>query len=159
MSHRFLLDGMLGSLARWLRIIGYDTLYYVDKEDEELRNEASKTLRILVTRDTELYQRAIKNGGVNAIKITSDTAIDQLKEIAQTLNLQLLPSNTRCPRCNGILTSVGKETVKEQIPKESYKAFEKFWICADCNSIYWKGSHWAQIMETLLKITYVSKCL
>jgi uncharacterized protein with PIN domain len=53
MPHRFILDGMLGSLARWLRIIGYDTIYYVDKEDDELRDEAKKNNRTLITRDHE----------------------------------------------------------------------------------------------------------
>lgn len=149
---------MLGSLARWLRIIGFDTLYYVDKEDEELRNEADKTGRILVTKDTELYQNAVKKG-VNAIRINSDNSLDQLKEISQTLNLPLIPSNTRCPRCNGLLSIVRKEEIKEQIPESSYEAFEKFWKCITCNSIYWKGSHWTRIMETLLRIKYVTKCL
>ena len=142
---------MLGSLARWLRIIGYDTLYFVDKEDDELRDEAQESSRMLVTRDDELYRIAVKNG-IDAFHIISEKTIDQLKELADGLGLKMVPLNTRCPKCNGVLESVKKEAVKERVPEVSFNAFKEFWVCTECNSVYWRGSHWVQIEETLNKI-------
>ena len=139
---------MLGSLARWLRIMGYDTVYYADKEDDELRDEAEKTGRILVTRDSGLYQRAVKNK-VQAVLIHQEQTTDQLKEIVKELNLNVESVNTRCPRCNGALEPVDKEKVKDKVPGESFNAFDEFWTCLDCGAVYWKGSHWSQIEKTL----------
>ena len=148
MAYSFLLDGMLGGLARWLRIMGYDTLYYVDKEDDELRTQAKETGRILVTRDSGLYQRAVKNE-TQAVLIHQEQTTDQLKEIIKTLNLNTEQINTRCPRCNGRLEPIAKDKVREKVPEESFKAFDEFWVCLECGAVYWKGSHWDQIEKTL----------
>ena len=142
---------MLGSLARWLRILGYDTIYYTDMDDELLRAEAEKTNRILVTRDTELYHRAEKNGD-KTVLIQSDETLKQLKEIVTILKIDVTPQNTRCPRCNGELTLVEKASVCDLVPSESFNAFDVFWRCSLCDAIYWRGSHWAQIQESLKNI-------
>jgi len=139
---------MLGSLARWLRILGYDTLYYVDRDDDELRDEALKTGRILVTRDSELVQRSRKNG-TPVLLIQSDETLTQLKEITETYDLDVTPKNTRCPRCNGLLKSVEKTSLKDAVPDESYNAFDEFWRCMECDAVYWQGSHWVQILDSL----------
>jgi len=139
---------MLGSLARWLRILGYDTLYYVDRDDDELRDEALKTGRILVTRDSELVQRSRKNG-TRVLLIQSDETLTQLKEITETYDLDVTPKNTRCPRCNGLLKSVEKTSLKDAVPDESYNAFDEFWRCMECDAVYWQGSHWVQILDSL----------
>ena len=148
MNHRFILDGMLGSLARWLRILGYDTLYYVDRDDDELRDEALKTGRILVTRDSELVQRSRKNG-TPVLLIQSDETLTQLKEITEAYDLDVTPKNTRCPRCNGLLESVEMTSLKDAVPDESYNAFDEFWRCMECDAVYWQGSHWVQILDSL----------
>jgi uncharacterized protein with PIN domain len=158
MSYRFILDGMLGSLARWLRIIGYDTLYYVDKKDEELIFEANNTNRILISRDYSLVQNSLKKETF-AILINSDNIINQLCEVTETLEINLSPKNTRCPRCNGSLKRIKKDLIREEIPEQSYKAFNEFWQCIECNRIYWKGSHWIGILDTLKKIQCDSKYL
>lgn len=142
---------MLGSLARWLRIIGYDTLYYPDRDDNGLREEAEKTSRILVTRDTELYKKTEKQG-IPVIFLDSENTMDQLKEITEILQLCTEPANTRCPRCNGLLESIEKELVETIVPAESYNSFDVFWVCAECGAIYWKGSHWTNIQRTLESI-------
>lgn len=151
LDQRFLLDGMLGSLARWLRIIGFDTVYYIDKEDEALLKEAGVTGRILVTRDNQLYNQAIKTG-IRTVLIRSEDTTVQLREMFESLDLELVPKNTKCPKCNGDLTLINKKDVVGLVPSDSYRAFENYWICTDCNSIYWKGSHWMNIKKTLQKI-------
>ena len=144
---------MLGSLTRWLRILGYDTLYYNDKEDEDLRDEAKATGRILVTRDLELSNRA-KKDGVEMQLIISEQVTDQLTELVKSFDISLVPTNTRCPRCNGALNPIEKDLIKDKVPSESFRAFDEFWICSECDAVYWKGSHWTQIEETLENIVF-----
>ena len=158
MTYCFILDGMLGSLARWLRIIGYDTMYYVDKNDEELIIEALDTKRILISRDSSLIQNSL-NKGAYAIQISSDNIKDQLREITETLELNLSPKNSLCPKCNGSLKSIKKEFLRKEIPKRTYKAFNDFWQCVNCRRNYWKGSHWVRILNTLQNIKSDSKNL
>jgi uncharacterized protein len=151
MAPRFLLDGMLGSLARWLRILGYDTLYHVDMEDDKLRAEAKDSHRVLVTRDAELHRQAVKTGLLSVL-IYSEHIRGQLRELVDAQGISLAPVNTRCPRCNGNLEPVEKDEITGKVPLESYNVFDEYWVCTDCNAIYWKGSHWVQIQETLNKI-------
>lgn len=145
---KFLLDGMLGSLSRWLRIAGYDTKYYVDKDDRDLLREAFKTHRVLLTRDKLMVQRAEKMG-VDTILVSSDKIKDQLNQIKKSLGLILVPSLLWCPLCNGELSPRTRDDLRSDVPEVSLNAYEKFWMCVDCQKIYWKGSHWKKIMETL----------
>lgn len=151
MALRFLLDGMLGSLARWLRILGYDTVYHIDMDDDMLRAEAQNSHRVLVTRDAELFRKTEKSGA-KAVLIHSEHIREQLKELVDTMSISLIPVNTRCPRCNGSLNHIDKSEIEGKVPLESYKVFDEYWICTACNAIYWKGSHWIQIEETLSTI-------
>ena len=151
MAPRFLLDGMLGSLARWLRILGYDTLYHIDMEDDLLRAEAQDSKRVLVTRDAELHKIA-KKTGLNSVLIHSDHIMEQLKELVDAQDISLIPMNTRCPRCNGDLEPADKDDITGKVPLESYNLFDEYWVCTMCKALYWKGSHWVQIEETLNKI-------
>lgn len=152
MAPSFLLDGMLGSLARWLRILGYDTIYHIDMDDDLLRDEARITERVLVTRDAELYRKA-ETSGIDVVLIQSEHTTEQLRELVASKGLTLIPMNTRCPRCNGGLEIIAKEKIDGRVPLESFNAFDEFWICSECEAIYWCGSHWTQIQETLSKIT------
>jgi uncharacterized protein with PIN domain len=151
MTACFIIDGMLGGLSRWLRILGFDTIYYIDKDDEELKIEAKKSERILVTRDHELFRQA-KNQNINAILIQSEQTVEQLQELVELLDLSLTPKNTRCPKCNNLINPVDKELISDKVPPESFNAFEEYWICSNCGAVYWKGSHWEQILKTLENI-------
>ncbi len=148
---RFLVDGMLGKLTRFMRILGFDTLYFKDANDDELLTISKKDKRILITRDQELYQRAIKMG-INSILITETNIERQLSQIMVKLNLTLDLDllETRCPICNSKLEQVSKNKIKDLIPEKVLHAHEEFWICPKCNKIYWMGSHWKSINRTLL---------
>jgi uncharacterized protein with PIN domain len=139
---------MLGSLARWLRISGYDTEYRREADDDSLLEEASRTGRVLLTRDRELAHRAGKRG-VEAFLVEGEDEVTQLALLAAALRLELDPSCSRCPRCNGPLTRVEKDQVKERVPEASLEAFDEFWMCGVCGGVYWRGSHWDQIVSTL----------
>jgi len=148
MKPRFLVDSMLGSLARWLRIGGYDAEYRRDAEDDSLMEEASRTGRILLTRDRVLVLRA-KKRGVETILVEGAGEVEQLGALAAALGLELDPSNSRCPKCNGSLTRVSRDEVRDRVPEASLEAFDLFWMCGSCGGVYWRGSHWDQIASTI----------
>lgn len=148
MKHRFLVDSMLGSLARWLRISGYDAEYRRDADDDSLMEEASRTGRVLLTRDRVLVLRAMKRD-IEAFLVNGEDDVEQLGELAAALGLKLDPSSSRCPRCNGSLTQVDRDQVRDRVPEASLKAFDVFWVCGSCGGVYWRGSHWDQIVSTI----------
>ena len=148
MRSRFLVDSMLGSLARWLRISGYDAEYRRDAEDEALMEEAAATGRVLLTRDRVLAVRARKRG-IEAFLVNGENDVEQLGEVAAALGLELDPSSSRCPRCNGSLTRVERDQVRGRVPEVSLEAFDVFWVCDSCGGVYWRGSHWDQIASTI----------
>jgi uncharacterized protein with PIN domain len=157
MEFKFLLDGMLGSLTRWLRICGYDSEYRKDLQDILLIEEAKNNNRILLTRDKTLVKQARKSG-VRSYYIEGANLVERLKLLIHELGLNLTPSNSRCPRCNGNLNKVEKNRVKHIVPKKSLDNFENFWQCSNCDSVFWKGSHWDNIIRTI-KIASTDYCL
>jgi len=148
MEKLFLLDGMLGSVARWLRICGYDTIYRKNADDEELMEEAFRSSRILVTGDKMLAKRA-KKRGIESFYIQGKSIIDRLRRIGTKYNLNLEASEARCPNCNGELYKTDKEEIKNLIPQRSLEAYSNFWRCKSCGSVFWRGSHWENIKHTL----------
>ena len=144
----FLIDGMLGTLARWLRIAGFDSVYYIDKDDDALIQEAKDSRRVLLSRDKVMIQRATKMG-VEAVFVSSEDIHEQLTQVKDNLRLSLVPSLSRCPVCNGELSLKTKDEVHDDVPESSLNAFDEFWMCSACNKVYWKGSHWANILATL----------
>ena len=147
-DHSFIVDGMLGSLARWLRIAGFDSIYFRGMDDDLLLEETSCSSRIMLTRDRELYQRSQKLD-LRSIYLESEDTNAQLSHLKTELDLELSASNSRCPRCNGLLKVTPKAEVEDMVPPESFNAFDEFWVCGGCSRAYWKGSHWERIRATL----------
>jgi uncharacterized protein with PIN domain len=148
MAPRFLLDGMLGSLTRWLRIGGYDTEYRKDTPDDDLIEEAARDDRILLTRDEVLSIRAGKRG-VEAVFLVSDADEDALAQLAGALHLTFDPTMARCPKCNHTVEKVEKGEVAWKVPEGTYRVVDDYWQCPRCGGLYWRGSHWPRIIETL----------
>lgn len=141
---------MLGNLARWLRISSYDAEYHRDIPDNELIEEARKDRRILVTRDEELAYKARKLG-LESVYLTSVNDVEELRQLVETYELELDTSKSRCPKCNAELIRIGKEEVAGKVPKGTLQSNEEFWECRNCGGIYWRGSHWTNITETINK--------
>ncbi len=139
---------MLGSLARWLRIGGYDTEYVKDTPDDSLLDQAERQGRILVTRDEVLAERARKRG-IRYILLESGSDEGALVRIASELGITYDPTSSRCPKCNGVLKSIPKAEVEGKIPEGTYRVVDEYWRCEVCGSFYWRGSHWLRIVETL----------
>ncbi len=147
---RFIIDSMLGTLARWLRILGYDTLYSRSYEDWTILKIAEEQDRIIITRDQGLHRRAL-NRGLKSILVEMDDMAERLAYIAYMTGIRLYVdfSKSRCPICNAELVKVPKERVKDKVPPRVYKLHEDFWICPRCGKVYWVGSHWRKIEEIL----------
>ncbi|ADT84241.1 Mut7-C RNAse domain-containing protein [Thermococcus barophilus] len=143
MKPKLIADMMLGRLARWLRLYGYDTVYGV-KDDDEIIEIAKKEGRIILTRDEELAKRA-----KNAILISSnkfEEQIKQLMELGFTFN-ELFPENARCPKCNGLIKEIPKEKIKDKVPPGVYEKYNEFYICTECGQIYWPGRQWQEMVK------------
>ncbi len=148
---RFLADAMLGHIARWLRLLGYDTLYYKSISDWKLLKIAKEEDRILLTRDLGLFRRARKYG-IRALFI-EDPSVEKvlaLISIKYNIALEFNKENTLCPECNTQLkytTSIAE--VSARVDKEIVLKYKEFWICPSCSKIYWQGTHWRTISAIL----------
>lgn len=140
----FLLDIHLGKLARYLRILGFDTAYQNDFEDEELAEISHRQGRILLTRDRRLLMRNLVQCGycVRALEPRQ-----QVLEVVQRFMLsdQVVPFE-RCPHCNTPLIAADKAEVLERLKPLTRRYFNEFHICPKCGQIYWKGSHYERML-------------
>jgi len=147
---RFITDGMLGKLTRWLRMLGHDVNYFRSADDEKLVEMAKSEKRVLLTRDLELYQRAVSRG-VEAVLVEATDESEKLADLARRFGfmLEIDLSVSRCPKCNSRIKAVSKEAVVDQIPEATSVYYNDFWRCMVCGQVYWRGAHWKRICETL----------
>ncbi|UCE80604.1 MAG: Mut7-C RNAse domain-containing protein [Methanobacteriota archaeon] len=143
---RFAADSMLGSLARWLRMLGYDTAYQKDLDDGALVQLARDEKRRILTRDRLLSKQP------DSIYIESDDLDSQLRLVNEACELVFDEAEIRCSACNGDLAEVAKGEIEDQVPKGAFDSNDRFWKCADCGKIYWRGSHWLGILERFRKL-------
>ncbi len=149
---KFLADAMLGKLTRWLRMLGQDVEYSTRLSDDELLASAKAEGRILLTRDFELYQRAIGRG-IEAFYVQGTTEAERLAELAKRFDvpLEIDMDKSHCPRCNAKLGAARKEQVKDDVERNTFLHYEVFWKCPNCSHVYWQGAHWKQITKTLIQ--------
>jgi uncharacterized protein with PIN domain len=147
---KFLADGMLGKLARWMRMLGHDVIYLVEFDDSELLELAKKEERILLTKDLELYKRAIGRG-LDSYYVEGKTEPERVAEVVKRYSLPLVidMDKCRCPICNTKLASASKEQLQNELEKNTFTYYYKFWKCSNCGQIYWQGAHWIHIINTL----------
>jgi len=141
---KLLCDHMLGSLARWLRFMGYDTAYPEPGPDRALIERVRLEERILLTRDKELAGRVS-----DAVRIRSDNLEEQIREVAKVLPLRLVDPLSRCSLCNAVLVPASVEEVKQAVPDGVRARHQVFWRCPSCRRVYWRGSHWDKMSERL----------
>jgi hypothetical protein len=139
----FFVDAMLGNIAKKLRLMGYDSKYLSDIEDDELIKLAKNDKRIIVSRDEDLIRKAQKIG-IKCIFIKNEEKISQFREIINELNLKIIKINgdrARCPKCNSKTKSIAKKNIHKKIPAKVLEYNDKFWECKSCNQIFWEGTH------------------
>jgi uncharacterized protein with PIN domain len=135
---RFAAEMTLGKLAKWLRILGFDTFYAPNVSGEKLIDIGKG--RILLTRTKRI--RDMKTAQ-ERIFITSNNPFDQLREVVQTLGLTMKDIHpfSRCIRCNLPIRTVEKKVVRGMVPDHVWETQEVFHTCSRCRRIYWPGSH------------------
>jgi uncharacterized protein with PIN domain len=145
---RFVLDGHLGRLAAYLRMVGFDALYQSDYADQALARISSEGRRILLTRDRGLLKRSVVSHGY-WLRATEPRC--QLVEVLQRFDLfDRLSPFSRCLACNGRLESVPKDQVSHRLPPATRESYEDYRLCQRCNRIFWRGSH-VQRMTKLIE--------
>jgi len=142
---------MLGTLAKWLRIFGYDTLYGA-KNDDDLLKISKQDNRVLLTRDKNLYERT-KNQSPS-LYIKSLSLHEQLVLVLQKTGITISRDTmlSRCLICNTPLEIKKKSEIRKDVPPYPFQHHEKFWKCPVCNRVYWKGSHWDNMYIKIKKI-------
>jgi uncharacterized protein with PIN domain len=144
---RFMADAMLGRLARWLRILGFDTAYEAHIDDADLVRRAVRQRRIILTRDRRLPDQW-RVSGIQLIE--TETPMTQLREIeaAHALCRDARPF-TRCSRCNTGLHAANRDDVRGEIPPRVLLDHERFLRCPRCRRVYWSGSHVDRIRRAM----------
>lgn len=147
---KFIADCMLGKLARWLRILGYDTVYHTFAEDDHLLEQARSENRILLTQDGPLFERAPQDC---CIHIDHNTLEDQMAQLVQTLGLTLdREPFTRCLTCNTPLVQITPQEARDQVPPYVFQTQKRFFKCPTDNQVFWRGTHVDRMDEHLDRI-------
>ena len=139
---------MLGTLATWLRVLGYDAAYYPRLGDNEAVRLARAEGRILLTRDTGLLRRK----GLQCLFIESESLDDQIAQVVHVFGLRTENPFSRCPLCNTVLEEVLKSEAWGQVPPFVFQTQEQFRLCPECNRFFWRGTHWQRMLERVQKL-------
>lgn len=150
---RFIADAMLGRLARWLRILGYDTAYEKAITDERLIERALREDRWLLTRDRRLVLRKLLRG--RHTLIGSDHVEEQLRQLHRDLKLDLDMNRRRdyrCADCNAVLVSIPRDEAALLVPPFVARQYQEFLQCSQCRRVFWPGTHWQDLWRRLARI-------
>lgn len=134
---------MLGSIARKLRLFGFDTLYFNDANDEKLIDISVNNNRMLLTCDRALFQRAVKMN-VRCVLLDGEDDVHDLAHICEHVqinNIEFAAEKSRCPVCNSALEMYDKDSAKDYVPDGVLEIHSKFYFCRKCRKAYWEGSH------------------
>jgi len=143
----FVLDCHLGRLARYLRHLGFDSLYRNDYNDARLAAISAAERRILLTRDRDLLKRRIVNHGYF---VRNHDPRKQLDEVLARFDLYAdIKPFGRCSKCNGMVVAVDKNDILDQLETRTHQYYDEFWQCGSCSQIYWEGSHFEK-MKSLI---------
>ena len=149
METRFIADVHLVKLANMLRLLGIDTAYKNNYNNQQLEQVAIKEERILLTRKQAFTNNALLRSYI----ILSEDYLEQLKSVIQHFNLKgNIKPFTRCLVCNGILNEISKSKIIENLEHRTLQFYNEFWQCEKCNKIYWKGSHYKRMQEVIFLI-------
>ncbi len=151
MEDKFYADAMLGSLARWMRVLGYDVEYERDIDDRVLVLRALSQGRIVLTRDKQLSKRRALRGRVRFIE--SDQLEAQLIQVVERYPIGEEGFLTRCLRCNTPLEDIESEEVKGEVPVFVFETEKRFRKCGPCGKIYWPGTHRAHMIGEIKRLT------
>ena len=137
---KFIADRMLGKLAKWLRIMGFDTLYDPRIEEKDLMNLAEKEGRVVLTRNQKFGRKRYR---ASLIFVENNDPGLQAKEVISRLNLTISRSTLlkRCLKCNHKLKAMLREKAADEVPEYIFRVHQEFFLCPQCRKIFWAGTH------------------
>ena len=150
---KFIVDNNVGKLAKWLRMMGYDTFFFNGSDDWEMIMTALAEGRVILTRDTQIMKRGVVTSGrLKAVLIQSDEPEQQMRQVVETLKLdcQFRPFAI-CLECNQPLEERSKQQVRDRVPPYVFQTQSQYLECPACHRIYWRGTHWQAMTESLGK--------
>jgi uncharacterized protein with PIN domain len=149
---RFLCDPSLGGLARWLRAAGYQAALAPEVPGHRLPDEALRRGLVLLTTEAATFDRRIvADGSLVSVWVPSAlTMVEQLRMVFLDLGLRL--REARCMACGGTLVPTPKEAVRPRIPPRTALWLDEYFVCAGCDGLFWRGTHWGRIEETLRRV-------
>ena len=140
---------MLGALAKWLRIYGFDTFYAnSEMDDKQLINISKNEKRVLITRDKNLLQVARKEK-LKVIEIDTTDIDEQINKVLNQRKVDRSKILSRCILCNTAIEEIKKDEVENKVPKRVFLSNERFWFCPKCKKFYWKGTHYENMIEKI----------
>jgi uncharacterized protein len=148
---KFILDVHLGRLSKYMRLLGFDTLFENDLNDRGIINISLSEHRIILTRDRGLLKtRTVTHG----YWIRSSKPTEQLKEVLRRFDLEnALQPFTRCLECNGVLDEVSKEEIVDLLMPKTRDFYTEFKRCKTCGRVYWEGSHYKKMKNFIITVT------
>ena len=151
---KFVVDTNVGKLARWLRMMGYDALFFDGSDDSQLVATALSEDRVVLTRDTQIMKRrVVTTGRLRAVLIESDEPEQQMRQVIGTLKLDLQTGLfTLCLECNQSLVERNPQQVKELVPPYVFQTQRNYRQCPGCHRIYWRGTHWEAMNKKLARL-------
>lgn len=147
---RFVVDRMLGKLAKWLRVLGYDVVYLSKASEEEIFEKLHEG-RTLLTRDR---RARLWHGKGRVFVVKNNDPRIQLREVVKGLRLPQVDSAifSRCLDCNCPLETLKREEVRAEVPDYIYQEQKEFHRCGGCGKVYWHGSHAVRMRQQLKEI-------
>ena len=151
---KFVADHNVGKLARWLRMMGYDAIFFHGGDDSQMVARALSEDRIILTRDTQLIKRGVVTSGrLKAILIESDVPDSQIRQVTNTLKLDSSSHPfIRCLECNQLLEERSKSQAENRVPSYVFKTQDQYMECPVCHRIYWRGTHWKAMTGKLKRL-------
>jgi len=145
---KFVLDHMLGKLAKWLRILGYDTIYYKGNDIKGLMEFAQREQRVILTLNRRLTSQEYE---IDIIQLHENKIFHQLKELISKGYIAFHEDQIflRCLLCNSLIKSLQREKAKGRVPDFIYLNHRNFFECPKCQKVYWQGSHLQNMKKTL----------
>jgi hypothetical protein len=154
---KFICDQMMGTLAKWLRILGFD-VRYMDREtsDDAILEIAIEEKRAIISRDKQLIERA-KKRRISVVEIERADLDEQLKIVTSIYPVKDENVLSRCSVCNTSLVEIEKNMIKGKVPPKVFDTHNEFWYCKNCDKVYWRGSHWDRIEERMSRLARTTK--
>jgi uncharacterized protein with PIN domain len=151
METRFIADNNVGKLARWLRLMGYDTLLFKQKDDDRMIKTALSEDRVILTKDAQfMKRRLVTNGTLKTVHIEQNAPKLQVQEVVKVLGLDYhFRPFSLCLECNRALMPRSKDAVRDLVPARVSETQTQYTQCPACHRVYWPGTHWQAMGKEL----------